>query len=125
MSAVSCDCDDTCSDMLGVLFEKNSDWADGTYDLDLELDGDAVRCTFRVPSRGWPIDHCDDDDRTTATQGGLSHDGTPSSVALTLSLQQTVLVSTTFAPEYEAPRDWDRVACGAPCDIGSETVQVP
>jgi hypothetical protein len=123
--APSCECDDSCSDVLGILFEKSSDWEDGTYQLDLELDGEVVECVFMVPSKGWPIDHCDDDDRTAASQGGVSHRGTPSKVVFSIFFENATLASTTFEPKYEATKGWDRAACGSPCDEGAETVAIP
>lgn len=124
-AAPSCDCDDTCGDTVTIRFDTSSEWEKGTYVVDLKIDGEAVSCTFEIPSRGFPTDHCDEGSKTSITDEGVFHRGSPDEVSLTISFEGTALASATLQPHYRGPKDWDRAACGAPCDIASEMISVP
>ena len=43
LPATGCpECEDDCSDVFSILFRKATVWPAGTYDVDVELDGDSV-----------------------------------------------------------------------------------
>jgi len=112
------DCEEpSCDDSLTVLFERESEWEMGTYEIDLELDGRNVHCTFDSKR----AEYCDDDE-TLASIEFVSHEGSPKNVEVTISFDGRVLGSATLEPKYE--KQGNRL-CGPRCDQAHSTMELP
>ena len=118
-SAPGCgDCEEpSCDDSLTVLFERKSEWEAGTYEIDLDLDGRNVHCTFESNR----VEECDDEE-TIASIEGVSHTGSPDNVELTIRFDGAFLGSATLEPKYE--KQGDR-RCGPRCDNAHSTIELP
>lgn len=123
-----------CADTLTVRFERTTPWENGAYHLDLDIDGQLVRCVLNVPyGPEGRVDTCDDEDTRMYSDpfadnvgvAGFSHDfGTPARVELTLSLDGDVLLASVVEPEYRKDEHAD-AACGPACKLAFAELFVP
>jgi hypothetical protein len=121
MLTSACECDDYCTDFVAIDFRKASPWPLGDYTITVILDGQTRECVATKPYQ--PTDACDPND-VVASLAGVSHEGTPARVEVTISRDGNVLASEEFEPEYEATHGWDR-SCGPPCEDAALHLDIP
>jgi hypothetical protein len=118
------DCEPPCEDFFSISWEKQSSWAPGEYEIELEFDNNTVMCGFTVTSTK-SISHLCDDPRTSGGANGVIHRNAPSHVAVVLYMDGEVIIAQEFDPDYETPPEW-RPVCGPACDHSkSNPVVVP
>ncbi len=124
MTSGCADCEPPCEDFFSINWEKQSPWAPGEYEIELELDDNIVMCGFTVNSTKIALGLCDDP-RTGGGAGGVIHRNAPNHVRVVLYMDGEVIVEQEFDPDYETPPEWRRV-CGPACDQStSSSVVVP
>jgi hypothetical protein len=96
-----------CHDTFTIGFHKTSDWVDGKYAIALDIDGEAIECSFSVPIPEDPQTVCPGGSgiefwvyrATTADPflpAGVVIPGSPELVSIAVSQAQTTLAEDTF-----------------------------